>query len=150
MTSYQANFASRHTRHRHVGFLFTCERIGKSNKMFHYFLFSSYHITKLQPSDKNINTHTQMKFQILPWNKSKVLAFFVIFSIPRCATGNQGILQNRARVKCVPRRANPLYPYMYLACSSHPQQHCVIWDLCSWSEGSGCVDFFSFFFFSIL
>ena len=66
VTSYKANFASHHTRDRHVGFQFTCEGIGKSNKMYHYFLFSSYHITKLQPSDKNINTHTRMKFQILP------------------------------------------------------------------------------------
>ena len=60
MTSYQANFAS-HTRDRHVGFQFTSEGIGKSDKMYHYFLFSSYHNTKLQPSDKNINTHTRMK-----------------------------------------------------------------------------------------
>ena len=58
VTSYQANFASHHTRDRHVGFLFTFEGIGKSNKMYHYLLFSSYRITKLQPSDKNINTYT--------------------------------------------------------------------------------------------
>ena len=47
VTSYQANFASHRTRVRHVGFLFTSDGIGKSNKMFHYFLFSSFHITKL-------------------------------------------------------------------------------------------------------
>ena len=58
VTSYQANLASHHNRHRHFGFLFTCKGIGKSNKMFHNFLFSSYHIAKLQPSDKNISTHT--------------------------------------------------------------------------------------------
>ena len=46
----------------HVGFLFAHDDIGKSNKIFHYFVFSSYHIIKLQPSDKNINTPT------LGWN----------------------------------------------------------------------------------
>ena len=30
VTLYQANFASRHTRKCHVGFLFTCDGIGKS------------------------------------------------------------------------------------------------------------------------
>ena len=79
VTSYQANFAGHHTRNHHVGFLFTCDSIGKSNKMFHYFLFSSYHITRLQPNDKNISTYTWMKFQILPWSVSKVLAVFVAF-----------------------------------------------------------------------
>ena len=79
MTSYQANFASYRTRDRYVGFLFTCVGIGKSNKMSHNFLFISYHVTKLQPSDKNINTQTRMKFQILSWSKSKVLPFFVAF-----------------------------------------------------------------------
>ena len=66
VTSYWANFASHRTRDRHVGFLFACDGIGKGNKMLHYFLFSSYHITKLQPSDKNIRTYTRMKFQNLP------------------------------------------------------------------------------------
>ena len=36
--------------------------IGKYNKMSHYFLFSSYHNNKLQLSDKNIKTYTQLKF----------------------------------------------------------------------------------------
>ena len=66
VTSCQANFASHHTHNRHVGFLFMCEGIGKSNKMFHNFSFSSFHITKSQPNDKNISTHTRMKFQIFP------------------------------------------------------------------------------------
>ena len=62
VTSYQANFASHHTRGGHVGFFFTQSGIGKYNKMSPYFLFSSYHITKLQLSDKNISTHARLKF----------------------------------------------------------------------------------------
>ena len=61
VTSYQANFASHRTCDCLVGFLFACDSIGKSNKMFHYFLFSSYHITKLQPSDKNFCTEWNFK-----------------------------------------------------------------------------------------
>ena len=57
VTSYQVNFASHHTRDRHVGFLFTQSSIGKYNKISHYCLFRSYHNTKLQLSDKNI-AHT--------------------------------------------------------------------------------------------
>ena len=41
--------------------------------------FSSYHNTKLQLSDKNISTHTQVKFKILLWSESKVIAYFVVF-----------------------------------------------------------------------
>ena len=36
-TSYQANFASHHTRDSHVGFLLALQGIGKQNKMFHNF-----------------------------------------------------------------------------------------------------------------
>ena len=57
VTSYPANLAS-HTCYHHVGFLFTQFSIGKHNKISQNFLFSSYHNTKLQLSDKNINTHT--------------------------------------------------------------------------------------------
>ena len=40
MTSYQVNFASHHTRDRHVGFLlFTRSGIGKYNKMSRFILF---------------------------------------------------------------------------------------------------------------
>ena len=46
MTSYHANFASRHSRDRHVGFLLAWHRIGKHNKMSRYLLFSSYDNTK--------------------------------------------------------------------------------------------------------
>ena len=35
VTSYQENFASHHARDRHFGFLFTCECIGESKKMYH-------------------------------------------------------------------------------------------------------------------
>ena len=62
VTSYQANFASHHTRDRHVGFLTPQAGMGKYNKMSQNFLFSSYHNTKLQPSDENISTHTRLKF----------------------------------------------------------------------------------------
>ena len=66
VTSYQANFASHHTRDRHVGFLFAWDGIAKHNKMYRYFLFSSYDIIKLQLSDKNIRTDILLKFQISP------------------------------------------------------------------------------------
>ena len=43
-----------------AGFLLTWSGIGKYNKMSRYFLFSSYHNTKLQLSDKNISTHHRL------------------------------------------------------------------------------------------
>ena len=49
--SYQSKFASHHTRDCHVDFLFTRSSIGEYNKMSRYFLFSSYHNTKLQLND---------------------------------------------------------------------------------------------------
>ena len=58
VTSYQANFASYHTRDHHVGFLSALPGIGKHNKMSLNFSFSSNHNTELQLSDKNINTHS--------------------------------------------------------------------------------------------
>ena len=63
--SYQVNFASHHTRNCLVGFLSEQDGIGKNIKMFLYFLCRSYHITKLQLSDKIISTahiHTRLKF----------------------------------------------------------------------------------------
>ena len=51
-------FTCHHTPDRHVGFLFTQSGIGKYNKMTRYFLFSSYHNTKLQLSNKNFSTHS--------------------------------------------------------------------------------------------
>ena len=98
MMSYEANFASHHTRDCHVRFLSAHNSIGKNKKMFCYFLFSSNPITKLQPSDKSISTHTQLKFQTLPWSKSKVTALFVIVSIPPCTKGNQKRMQNNGCV----------------------------------------------------
>ena len=47
--------------------------------MSRYFLFTSYHNTKLRPSDNNTKTHTRLKFQILLQIKSKVTAGFVVF-----------------------------------------------------------------------
>ena len=38
VTLYQANFASHHTRNRHVDFHLAWSSIGKYNKMFLYFL----------------------------------------------------------------------------------------------------------------
>ena len=66
--SYEANFASHHTRDYHVGFLFARNSIRKNKKMFHNFLFSSYHmlISKLKSiSDNIMSTHSRLKFQIL-------------------------------------------------------------------------------------
>ena len=57
----QASFASHHTRDRHVGFLTLQAGIGKYNKMSQNFLLSAYHNSKLQPSDKYINTHTRLE-----------------------------------------------------------------------------------------
>ena len=65
----------------------------KACKMFNYFLLSSYHITRLQPSDKNISTHTRMKFQ-----SSKFQRCLLFFSLSRCVKGNQEILKHRGRV----------------------------------------------------
>ena len=53
-----------HVCDRHVRFLITWNGIGKYNKMFRYFLFSSYHNTKLQLSDKNISTHARVILKI--------------------------------------------------------------------------------------
>ena len=61
VTSFQANFASHHTRDRHVGFLSPQSDIGKHNKMSQNFLFSSFHNTKVQLSNKNISKHTRVK-----------------------------------------------------------------------------------------
>ena len=54
VTSYQANFASRHTRDRHVGFHFTRGGIEKYNKISRYgFVLCSYHHTKLHTKTSN-------------------------------------------------------------------------------------------------
>ena len=63
VTSYQANFASHRNRDRHVGFQFTCEGIGKSNKIYHYFLFSPYHIIKLQTLGWNFKSFREVNLK---------------------------------------------------------------------------------------
>ena len=63
VTSYQANFAIHHIRHRHVGFPSAWDGIGK-NKMFHCVLFSSYHTTKITTKCQECQ-HTQ---SIKVWN----------------------------------------------------------------------------------
>ena len=74
-----SQFASHHTRARKVSFLFARDGIGKHNIMFRFLLFSSYHNT-LHLSDKNIRTHTWLKFQILSWRKSSgSSSFFFCF-----------------------------------------------------------------------
>ena len=91
VTSYQANFASPPTRDRHVGFLSPQSGTEKYNQMSQNFLFSSYHYTKLQPSDKNILAHTfgwnfKSCYEVNPkWQR--VLFFF---SIPRCTKRKPG------------------------------------------------------------
>ena len=64
VTSFQADFASHHTCDRHVGFLFA--RYCKTQQNAPFLLFSSFDIIKYQLSDKNIRTHTRLKFQIPP------------------------------------------------------------------------------------
>ena len=83
--------------------------IEKYNQISQNFLFTSYHNTKLQLSDKNISTHIQVKFKILLWSESKVIAYFVVFL-------NTALYKRKPRsgaksyaCKCLPRRANPLF-----------------------------------------
>ena len=64
-----------------------------------YFLFSSYHNTKLQRSDKNISTHTLVEIlnpimKLIPNNN-----VFCCFSLyPTVQIRNQGAGQNCARI----------------------------------------------------
>ena len=66
--------------------------------MSNYFLFSSYHNTKIQLSDKNISTHTRSIFLFYEVNQ-KFKRFFCYFSLYRAIQkGNQASGQNRARI----------------------------------------------------
>ena len=56
VTSYQADFASHPILVTAMLVSFALPAIGKYNKMSGYFLFSSYHNTKLRPCDKNSKT----------------------------------------------------------------------------------------------
>ena len=89
-------------------FPFAWPGIIKYNKMPHYFLISSYHKTKLRPSDKIIKIHTRLKFQILLQSISKVPASFVVFlhSAPCKRKPRSGA--KSCAYRCVLRRANPL------------------------------------------
>ena len=90
-------------------FPFAWTGIGKYNKMSCYFLFSSYHNTKLRLSDNNSKTHTWLKFQILLYSKSKVTAGFVVFlhTAPyKKETKERGKVM---RVYVLQHRVNPLY-----------------------------------------
>ena len=91
MTSYQVNFASHHTRDRHVGFLsIQCSAILENTTKCAITLISSCHNTKLQLSDKYNSTHS---VEIL--NPVKKLfqrnGMFCCFSLYRAVRkGNQG------------------------------------------------------------
>ena len=68
-----------------------------------YFLFSSYHSTKLQKSDKNIKcTHSVKIFQFFLWSKLKIKwTFFVcvfLFIPHHTKKENQSVRQNCARI----------------------------------------------------
>ena len=105
----RANFASHHTRDCYVGFLFAWDGIWKSNKMFHNFLFSSCHIIKLQPRDRNISTHILLKFQILSYSKSEVQSLFVVFLLTALYKRKpRDVAKSCTRMR-IPRRANFLY-----------------------------------------
>ena len=89
-------------------FPFAWPGIGKYNKLSDYFLISSYHNTKLRPSDKIIKIHTWLKFQILLQSKSKVPAFFVVFlhTAPYKRKPRSGA--KSCAYRCILCRANPL------------------------------------------
>ena len=110
VTSYHANFASHPTR----WFPFAWPGIGKYNKMSRYSFYSLYHFTKSRPSDKNIETHTRLKIQILLWSKSKEKAGFdVFFFIPR-HTGRKPRSGAKSWAhRCVQRRENPLFIHKF-------------------------------------
>ena len=112
--SYQAYFVSHHTRDCHVGFHSAWKGNGKINKTICYFLFASYHINKLQLSDKNVSTHSIEIFKYFHEVNQKFLCFLLFFSIPSCTKGNQQMLSNRT---CVPCHANPLFVCVRWSCS---------------------------------
>ena len=74
----------------------------ETQQMFRYFLSSSYHWTKLQLSGKNISTPTLLKFQFLPWGKSKVQTFFFFLFLfspyHTVQKGNQATWQYHAHI----------------------------------------------------
>ena len=110
MCSYQhdwANFAIHRTRNHHhdpwhVGFLETCmwwywEKVTKCS--------ISFYLVHTTLPNYNYMYVTRILAHTLEWNfksfhevNRKFQGFF-IFSIPRCAKGNQGILKNRACVR---------------------------------------------------
>ena len=114
VTSYQANFASHHTRNRHVGFFFTWSDIGKYNKMSRYFLFSSVHT--IIP---NYNWVTRILANTLSWNfysfyevSKKFKRFFFLFfffCIPRHTKRKPSFGAKSCTNWCVLCCSNPLY-----------------------------------------
>ena len=58
-------------------------------------------------SDKNISTHTQVKFKILLWSKTKMTAYFDVFSPYRPVKKESKDL-GKTMYKCVPHPANSL------------------------------------------
>ena len=61
------------------------------------FLFSSYHNTKLQPSDKNISTHTRLNYLILLKSESKITACFV--HVFHCAAQYEKETRERGKIE---------------------------------------------------
>ena len=100
-------------------FLFTRSGIGKYNKISSYFLFSPYHNTKLQLSDKNISTYTlwkfwfslwsRWKFWFLLWSKIQVQACVVVFLYTAPYNRKPSGGAKSWPCGCVPRLANPIF-----------------------------------------
>ena len=157
VTSYQANFANPYTHDSLVGFLFFHSGIGKHKKVSQDFSYSSYHNTKLQLSDKYISTHTWVKFKILLWSESKIIACFVVFlhtALYKKETNEQGKImhvyqragQNHARIptsrakSCTYTNEQGKIMHVYQRAGQHharisanplltPNQD-ALWDLC--------------------
>ena len=86
-TSYQANFASHHTRNRQVGFLLAWHGIGKCSKMFRYFLFNTT-IPNYRPNSvTRILAHTLSgnfeSFCEVNQKFKRLLLLLLLISIPR-------------------------------------------------------------------
>ena len=84
------------------------------------FLFSAYHITKLQPSDKNTSTHIHENFESLREVTWK--AFFRCSSPYRSVQkGNQAMLQNRGQnltymITCLWRYSKLQISFIWTGC----------------------------------
>ena len=82
--------------------------------------FYPYHITKLQLSKKSISTHTQLKFQILPWSKSSFSVLCCFSPYRSVEKGNQEMLQSKTHIGtyCVVQTL-----YFFLQYPTRPSYH---------------------------